>query len=107
MDNEELRSLVERTAEEVITDYYLTFSDILERLGLLSQMGSDAVVPQEVVLPPEIWIGIAQAVADASGYRVILQADIMEPVKDAPNIYQTVGHRDVDVAEPVWFVKRA
>lgn len=33
-----------------------------------------------------MWTGITQALADASGYRIVLQAGVTEPVNDASNM---------------------
>ncbi|GEM_PF-4316427 len=45
------------------------------------------------------------ALADASGYSVILKADILEPIKDDPRTYRSVGRREVAKVKPTLFVK--
>jgi hypothetical protein len=66
--------------------YYSNFCDLLNRVEL-----SEWHCP----VPLEVWTGIAQALADASGYRIVLQAAITEPVNDAPNTHRITGHREI------------
>ena len=58
---QELSLLMKKTGAEVIEEYFSQFSQILENLGLLSEFAGTGPVPLEV------WTGIAQAMADASG----------------------------------------
>jgi hypothetical protein len=52
-------------------------------------------------------MGVAQAMADASGYRVVLQAVIVQPTADDPKIEHIVGHREIGLGDPMVFVKLA
>jgi hypothetical protein len=79
---EELSRLSKETGGEIIDEYYSKFSQILENLGLFSEFAGTRPVPSEV------WTGIAQALSDASGYSVILKAEILEPSTDDP---ETLG----------------
>lgn len=87
----DLSGMLEETGEHIIEDYLDTFFEIFDDLNI----GSD--YPP---VPVEVLQGIAAAFANASGYRVILQADIEEPVKGKRNSYRTVSHKTVVVAEP-------
>lgn len=92
---DELSILLEETAQDVVDHYYLMFSNVLDQLGVSEDSGS---------FPPEVWTGLAQAVADASGYRVILQAAVLKVSSEAPNISERVAHRDVTIADPTLFI---
>jgi hypothetical protein len=59
-----LSQLIEKTGVDIAEDYASQFSKTLENLGLFSEFAGTGPVPLEV------WIGIAQALADASGYKV-------------------------------------
>jgi hypothetical protein len=96
---EELSRLARETGGEIVDEYYSKFSQILENLGLLSEFAGTGPVPLEV------WIGIGQALADASGYRVILKAEILEPSNDSSETYRRVGTREIATVEPTLFVK--
>jgi hypothetical protein len=96
---QELSLLIKETGDEVIDEYYWKFSQILENLGLFSELAGAGPVPLEV------WSGIAQALADASGYSVILKAEILEPSTDDPKTYRSVGKREIAIVEPTLFVK--
>ena len=61
---QELSLLVKKTGDEIIDENSSQFSQVLENLGLLSEFAGTPV-------PLEVWTGIAQALADASGYSVI------------------------------------
>jgi hypothetical protein len=94
---QQLSALIKKTVDEIEDDYHFRFWEILDKLGLLSEgCGGDPV-------PLEVWTGIAQALADASGYHFILQAEILEPIKDSPGMYRSVGRREISNIEPmVW-----
>jgi hypothetical protein len=89
--DDELSSMLQETGEHIIEDYLDIFFEIFDDLK---------IGPYYPPLPLEVLQGIAEAFADASGYRVILQADVMEPVEGEPDIYRTIGHEDIVVAEP-------
>ena len=96
---QELSRLMKETGGEVMEKYYSQFSQILENLGLFSEFAGTGPVPLEV------WTGIAQALADASGYSVILKADILEPIKEAPGTCRSVEKRELAKVKPTLFVK--
>jgi|ERR1700722_15431650 len=98
---QELSLLVEKTGTEITEEHHRQFSEILENLGLLSDFVGTGPVPIEV------WIGVTQALADASGYRVTLEASILEPVKDCSGTSRIVGRREIATVEPTLFVKEA
>lgn len=87
----DLSAMLGDTGEHIIEDYLATFFEIFDDLR---------IGPSYPSVPVEVFQGIAIAFAQASGYRVILEADIKEPVKGKRNIYRTVGHRTVVVAKP-------
>ena len=98
-DLQELSLLMQETGDNITNEYHRKGFEILENLGLLSEFVGTGPVPLEV------WTGIAQAVADASGYSVTLRAEILEPVKNSPGTSRTVGKRDIAIVEPTSFVK--
>ena len=92
----ELSSLIKETGKKVAEDSYDTFFEFLAKCGL-----SDADGP----VPLEVWSGIAQAFADASGYRVGLEAEILEPIDGEPLAYRSIGKVEVASADPTIFVQ--
>jgi hypothetical protein len=99
IDREELKNLLQSTADDLISDYYGRCSDFLARLGLHSELDGGESIPLE------IWVGLAQALADVSGYRVNLQAQVIEPVKDDPKRFKLAGLREMAAAPPHRFLK--
>ncbi len=93
---QELSTLIEETGERIAEDYYFAFFEFLAELNL-----SDNDCP----IPLKLWTAIAQAFADASGYRIGLQAVVLEPVNGEPTSYRGVGHREVAGVEPTLFVQ--
>jgi hypothetical protein len=91
----ELATLVEETGERIAEDYYAAFLKLLDRLNL-----PDNYDP----IPLKLWVAIAQAFADASGYHISLQAEVIEPMDGEPRSYRTLGHRVVAIADPLIFV---
>lgn len=63
----EFSILLKETTEEVVDNYYVKICDALQELGVF-----EGFLPR--FLRPEVWTRLAQALADTSGYRVILQA---------------------------------
>ena len=96
---QELSRFMKKTGAEIMEEYSSQFSQILNNLGLLSEFAGTGPVPLEV------WTGIAQALADASGYSVILKAEFLEPSRDDPETYRSVGKREIANVEPTLFVK--
>jgi hypothetical protein len=93
----ELSTLIKETGERLFQDYYPKFCETLGELGLFNPSG----------LPLELWRAFAQAFADASGYRIVLQAEILEPIDGEPGTYRSVGQREVATADPTCFVQPA
>jgi hypothetical protein len=96
---QELSLLIEKTGAEIAEGYASQFSQILEGLGLFSEFAGTGPVPLEV------WIGIARAMADGSGYRVTLESAILAPVKDRSGTSLILGRREIATVEPTLFVK--
>jgi hypothetical protein len=94
---QELSTLIKETGERLIEDYYPKFCESLGELGLFDPSG----------LPLELWCAFAQAFADASGYRIVLQAEILELIDSEPGSYRSVGQREVASAVPTCFVQSA
>jgi hypothetical protein len=95
----ELSLLIEKTGTEITEEHQSQFSEILQNLGLFSEFAGTGPVPLEA------WIGIAQALADASGYRFTLEAAVVESVKDGSRTSLIVGRREIATVEPTLFVK--
>jgi hypothetical protein len=97
MNNDETKQLEAhwRTLGESVTDeYHDKFADILSNFRF------------EESEPLEVWKGIAQALADFSGYRVSLQAAVMEPTNDGPNNLKIVSYREIAAVESYGDVER-
>jgi hypothetical protein len=86
---------------ETSDDYNCKFNAILGDLGL--QPDRDG----RVSVALEVWVGIEQDLADASGYHVVLQGAILEPIEGSQNTFRTVGLRDLATAEPTLYVTEA
>ncbi len=85
---QELSGPIKKTGDEIGDDYYIMFDEILEKLGLYEGWGGDPV-------PLEVWTGIAEALADASGYHFILEGEISEPIEGSPGMFRKVGRREI------------
>ena|SRR5713101_1308872 len=94
----ELATLIEEAGDKLTEDYHRRFCELLDELGLFEDGGSGPV-------PFEVWKGLAHAIADASGYRVYLNAAIVEPEGDDPSVSRIIGHREIARADPMLFVK--
>lgn len=55
-------------------------------------------------VPLAAWKGIAQAIADASGFHVVLRAEQIAESKDQPGRMHSVGARTIAELEPSIFV---
>lgn len=95
---QELSTLVEETGDKIAEDYQFAFLELLAQLNF-----PDTDNP----IPLKLWVAIAQAFADASGYRIGLQAVVVEPIDGEPTSYRAVGHREVASVEPTLFVQPA
>lgn len=101
MDDKELANVLENTADDLMLDYYKKCAELLGKLGIWSELEGQGGIPLE------IWTTLAQVLADASGYRLSLQATILQPSMDKANTWDTVGHREIAVVEPTHFVKES
>jgi len=94
----ELQKIHEEIGAQVHDECYLkTLNQVV------AELGSPDLVDGSV--PFEVWMGISQAIADASGYRVVLQRAVLESSKKDPEQFSTVGFVDVAVAEPALFIR--
>jgi hypothetical protein len=55
-------------------------------------------------IPLQVWEGVAQAVADFSGYRISIQAAVFGPVNEEGALH-LIEEREVASGEPVFFRK--
>ncbi len=97
-DTQELATIIHDTGEKLSSEHYERFAKILYDLGI--------GYPQDTV-PLEVWKGIAQAVADASGYHLLLQAAVLEPEEAESGTLRIIGQRTVATVEPMIFVTEA
>jgi hypothetical protein len=94
----ELANLINEVGEKVGETYYYAFFKFLAECGLAETDGP---------VPLEIWRGIAQAFADSSGYRIVLQAETLECIGGEPLTYKSTGRVEVASADPTCFVQPA
>ena len=90
----ELTNLFTAVGERLTDEFYLMACDFLSCAGLPEFEGN---------IPLEIWTGIAQAIADNSGYTVILRSELLEPAEDSDKCV-SVGQQDEFCASPMLFV---
>lgn len=98
ISNEQIREfsiLLNETAEKVVDEYYIRFCDGLHQL---------CVSEDSAPIPPEVWAGLVQAMADASGYRVILQAAVLKESPENPSRLKVVGYCEITNADPTLFL---
>jgi hypothetical protein len=91
--DEDLSRILRVVGEEIRAKCYLRTLECVRSLGL------PELIEQSV--PLEAWLGIAQAMADATGFRVILQGAIMEKISQ--NEFRVIGHKEVAKADPTLF----
>ena len=60
---------------------------------------------QDHPTPLEIFSGIAQALADVSGYRIVLQVELLEPIAHDPATSRVVGNQEVASFDPMLFTQ--
>ena len=94
----DLAAELEKTAEEVAEEYYCKFSDFVDQLEICELWTN-------LPIPTESWKGIAQALADVSGYRVVLQRAVMECCADNPEVARVIDYEAAIIAEPMLFIK--
>lgn len=86
----ELSELIKEIGEKLTAEYHEKFAAVFCEL--------------EAPIPIEIWAGIAQALADASGYRIVVQASVVDVIDNKAGYGRIVGYRDVISAEPTLFL---
>src|SRR5947207_8619722 len=74
----ELALLVEEIGHRIREKHYQYFTELFAILGLSELNNGDPV-------PLEVWIGLAQAIADVSGLKVSFQAATLQPVAGDQN----------------------
>ena len=92
-----IKETEKKTVVEIVDRYYYAFLEFLTELGFSETDGH---------VPPELWVTIAQAFADTSGYRIVVQAEILEPIKAKTLVYRSVGRREVVSADLSLFVRQ-
>lgn len=97
--SKEVQDIHEAVGQPIHEDCYF------KTLEIVRDLGTPELIDGSV--PIEAWMGIAQAMADASGYRVVLGAAVMKEKDDNPDVFQTVGYVEVAAAEPTVFCKPA
>jgi hypothetical protein len=86
-ETKQLEAHWRKLGESVTDEYHDKFADILSTFRF------------EESEPLEVWKGIAQALADFAGYRISLQAVVMEPTNDGTNNFKIVSYREVAAVE--------
>lgn len=94
----ELALLVNEIGHKMREKHYRYFTELLTVLGLSEFESGDAV-------PLEVWLGLVQAATDASGYKISLQAAVLEPTREDQNQEKIVGYQEIASADPTLFVK--
>lgn len=88
--------LIETVRQDLISEYHERFNYVFQE----HELGYG-----HAPAPLEVFAGIAHALADASGYRVVLQAPEVAAADGDPELLQAVGLREVASAGPVLFEK--
>lgn len=79
----ELRLLINEMGHRIREKHYCYFAELFAAIGLSEFESGNAV-------PIEVWLGLAQAIADVSGYRVSFQAAVLEPASKKKAISQVL-----------------
>jgi len=95
-DEEELNNLQQDVEEQITAEFHEKFCYVFGRHGLGY---SDPSVPLAV------WMGVAQAMADASGYAIAIQVTKVKPDDEKPDTSRFIGYRQVAVLDPLLFVE--
>lgn len=93
---DELSNLMKIVAQDLIDEAYFKFCEVFDERDFVDE-------PENAPLEP--WIGINEVLANVSGYKVVLQAAIVEPTSDDEDILQFKGYAEVASSEPVTFVR--
>jgi len=78
---------------DLLFKYDLIFCDLLQELGLDEEENGP--------IPLQVWEGIAQAIADFSGYRISIQAAVFGPVNEK-GVLHLIEEPEVASGEPVF-----
>ena len=89
----ELSELPKQVGEDLTDEYDFKFCEAVGE-----------VEPTECA-PFEVWRGLAHALADVSGYRIVLQTAVLEPIPEERASFRTIGWKDVASVEPNLFVE--
>jgi hypothetical protein len=81
---------------DLMFEYDAIFCDVLRDL----ELDEDENGP----VPLQVWEGIAQAIADFSGYRISIQAAVFGPINEEGALH-LIEEREVASGEPVFFRK--
>jgi hypothetical protein len=90
----ELSELIKQVGDDLITEYHEHFCEVFSE----HELGYE-----HPPAPLEVFAGIAQALADASGYRVVLQEHEITPHESQPASFRIIGFRDAATREPFIF----
>jgi hypothetical protein len=93
-------SLIEDVGTQLTAEYHEKMSEILSKLRLFD-------LDNDPPHPLEVWKGIAQAIADHSGYRVVLEAEVLERSIADPTRATVVAHRELAKLNPTIWVREA
>jgi uncharacterized LabA/DUF88 family protein len=89
-----MADLLQSVREELSDDYYYRAYAFLSQQGLPDFEGR---------VPVEVWTAILQAIADTSGYSIVLEAEVLEPTERA-DVYTSVGHKVIVRCSPTLFL---
>ena len=89
----DLQALLTQVRQEIEEQSYEKMFQLLHNLGMSESGG----------VPLETLMGVLRAIADASGYRIALQAATIESLEHDPNMFRITGHREIAVVDPVLF----
>jgi len=95
-DEQELNTLQQDVAEQITAEWHEKFCHVFGRHGF--GYGDPPV-------PLAVWQGVAQAMADASGFAIAIQVTVVEADQEDPHLSRCVGHRSVALLEPLLFVE--
>ena len=93
----EFKELIREERERIEFEYSMKFIDFAKQVG-----AGDA----DRAGPIEVWKGIASALADCSGLRVVLQAPVLALSEDG-KYYRCDGYQEVFRGDPALFVTPA
>ena len=95
----ELSDLNEEVGRALTDAYYDKCIELIDDLGMF-ELDNDG--PE----PLEIWAGIAQALANVSGCRVILQSHVIDANREGLDSEKIVGYREVAVGDPLLYLRK-